>query len=356
MGEFLEALSGTLIERRMIAMLVPPLLFWGGGLWAYLSCSRWSLLCSPRWQLYCTPDSCSRWELLGQWLRALPDVGHWSLLIAGALLIVVSAVAAERLVLPALRLLEGYWPRRLGFLGRWLIKRQLARAESDRARLTDLEFKKSSTKLTPEEQREFAAKEYRNMRDPLPEMRMPTRLGNLLRAAETRPKEKYELNAIICWPRLWLVLPDGVKKELAEAHSGLDTAVRVWVWAIFFLVWVLWAWWALPVGLLTAHFAYRWSLSAAEVYADVLESAFDLHRWTLYEALHWPPPKNPAAEKESGKRLTKYLRAGSSETTPDFVTRESPSRLLAPPNSPGERAGGGPRGLPASASGDDRRI
>jgi hypothetical protein len=139
---------------------------------------------------------------------------------------------------------------------------------------------------------------------------MPTRLGNLLRAAEMRPLNKYELDAVICWPRLWLVLPDSVKKELQEARAELNTAARVWLWSLLFLIWTVWAWWAAPVGLLSALFAYRWALDAAATYCDLLESAFDLHRTDLYKALRWPIPANPVEERELGRQLTVYLRRG----------------------------------------------
>lgn len=63
-----------------------------------------------------------------------------------------------------------------------------------------------------------------------PNRLMPTKLGNILRAAESRPYDKYGLDAVICWSRLWLLLPDGVKKELQEARSNLNTAARFWLW------------------------------------------------------------------------------------------------------------------------------
>jgi len=36
---------------------------------------------------------------------------------------------------------------------------------------------------------------------------MPARLRSILRAAESYPPRRCGLNLIVCWPRLWLVLP-----------------------------------------------------------------------------------------------------------------------------------------------------
>jgi hypothetical protein len=66
---------------------------------------------------------------------------------------------------------------------------------------------------------------------------MPTRLGNLLRAAERKPLEKYGLDAIICWSRLWMLLPDAVKKDLQESRADLNNAARVWLWSLLFCGW-----------------------------------------------------------------------------------------------------------------------
>ena len=71
---------------------------------------------------------------------------------------------------------------------------------------------------------------------------MPTRLGNLLKAAELRPLSKYGLDSVICWPRIWLLLPESAKTELVNARADLDTGARIWSWSILFLVWIIWAW------------------------------------------------------------------------------------------------------------------
>jgi hypothetical protein len=114
-----------------------------------------------------------------------------------------------------------------------------------------------------------------------------------LRAAERRPRDHYGLDAIICWPRLWLLLPDSTKKELQAARDELNNSARLVLWSLLFLIWSIWAWWATPLGIFSALLAYRWSLEAAEVYASLIEATFDLYRALLYQALCWQMPDNP---------------------------------------------------------------
>jgi hypothetical protein len=114
---------------------------------------------------------------------------------------------------------------------------------------------------------------------------MPTQFGNILRPAEERPKNQYGLDTFICWPRLWLLLPDSVKTELTEARMTLNIGARIWLWSLLFLLWTPLAWWAIPAGILSAYLAYRWLLNAAIIYGDLLESAFDLYRLELYKSL-----------------------------------------------------------------------
>lgn len=145
-----------------------------------------------------------------------------------------------------------------------------------------------------------------------PERMMPTRLGNILRAAEGRPSAKYGLDSIICWPALWLVLPDAAKTELQAARAALDRAIRLWLWSVMFVVWTQWAWWALPAGLLAAvGIYYSWILQAATTYGQLLEAAFDTHRAALYKALRFTLPQTLEEETPIGKDITAYLWQGA---------------------------------------------
>jgi hypothetical protein len=151
---------------------------------------------------------------------------------------------------------------------------------------------------------------------------MPTQLGNILRAAERRSLEKYGLESVICFPRLWLLLPNEVKTELTEARARLNTMVRVWIWSLLFLLWSVWAWWTIPMGIISAFLAHQWMLNAAVIYGDLVESAFDLHRTALYKSLRFPLPKNPTEEQQTGRVLTDYLWRGFTDPEPNFENLE----------------------------------
>jgi hypothetical protein len=150
---------------------------------------------------------------------------------------------------------------------------------------------------------------------------MPTRLGDILRAAEYRPYSKYGLDAVICWYALWLLLPDDAKTELVQARTALDNAARGWLWGALFLVWTPWAWWAIPVGVLIPTLTYYVGiLGAATLFGDLMVTAYDLHRFKLYDSLHLPRPKSPVAEKErDGPRVTNLLWGGLDEPGLDYV-------------------------------------
>ena len=162
--------------------------------------------------------------------------------------------------------------------------------------------------LTLKEGEEYGRLDWRLRQAPADFNRlMPTRLGNLLRVAETRPSNKYGLDAVTCWSRLWFVLPESTQKELTEARAELNLGARVWLWSILFLIWSIWAWWAIPVGLLTALLTYRWMLDAAANYGDLVEATFDVYRAELYKAVRWSLPTDSDDERQKGREITQYL-------------------------------------------------
>jgi hypothetical protein len=299
--KFLEGLGSKLVEQWAANLLTPAFIFWMGGWIAWMQKFGWQ-----DWQ---------------QSLTQLAEPLQIAVLLAGLFLIVTSAFVIQRLDLLVLRWCEGYWPTWLNPLRQWLIHRQQQYLQQLEQRWQALAAQRDQTgRLTALELDEFVTIDWQLRQMPTePDRLMPTKLGNLLRAAESHPTNKYGLDAIICWPRLWLVLPDSVKKELQETRSVLNTAARVWLWGLLFSVWSIWAWWALPIALLVLLLAHHWMLNAAATYGDLLEAAFDLHRWELYKALHWPLPSHPAQERQFGHQLTEYLWRGSDRDQPEFI-------------------------------------
>lgn len=302
MTKFWEALGGKLAEHWVVTLVTPAFVFWGGGIGAWA------------WHV----GSIRFYDVLTRFTQ-FPESAQVTLLIGGLLVVMASAVIVQQLEAGTLRLLEGYWPRWTHLLRRRLIARQnqsIARKDDHFQALAN----KGLHNLTPEEREDYAALDWMLMHVPaVPAERMPTRLGNILRTAERRPRDKYGLDTIVCWPRLWLLLPDATRNELAEARTNLNTAIRIWLWGVLFLVWGVWTVLAVPMGLLVTLSAYRWTLRAAEIYGELFEATFDLHRTTLYESLRWPLPATPADERHQGETLTAYLWRGSDQTEPVFT-------------------------------------
>jgi hypothetical protein len=277
-------------EQWAAALLTPAFAFWAGGLVAWAA-----------------PD---RWHVLDRWLHAAPLTVVIAAAVGALILVVISGAIVQRLTLPLLRLLEGYWPPWLGPLRRALVQvrgRRLSRSEQRWQALAA-----AADRGDPDARGAFVALDAQLRRVPArANDRMPTRLGDVLRAAETWPTDKYGLDAPKCWPRIWLVLPETARRELSDARSSLDQGAATWLWGLLFAVWIPWGWWAAIVAVAVPAGAYLWMLAAASVYGDLIESAFDVHRAALYEAVGYRPPSDPALELEAGRALTAYLWHGT---------------------------------------------
>lgn len=302
-AKFIEGVGGKLAEQWVTNLLTPAFVFWSGGLLAYIYRHGWQ----PIAQIF--PDSK---------LEAL-QIGA----IAGVfILIYISALVVQRFDTEILRGLEGYWYpglRRLPIL-KWLRQRQLKQFENHLSQWQKLDEKNSSNSLDPNSRAQLVRFDRALRQYPTDEADfLPTRLGNILRAAERRPYDRYGLDAIICWPRLWLLLPENARKELQEARSTINSGVRIFAWSILFLVWGIWAWWVIPCAIVSAMFAYCWILDSATVYGDLIESVFDLYRVSLYQSLRFPLPENATDERTIGLQVTEYLLRGSPPKNPQFT-------------------------------------
>lgn len=265
------------------------------------------------------------------WISARPALVQGALVVGTLVVVAGSASLVARVTLPVTQVLEGYgWP----FWLRWPLVRWTAwrvrRAEERFQRAEALKEDESLSGVARRRSVDRTARlELWLRRFPTeadlqePARLMPTRLGNVLRAAETRPTDKYGLDAVICWPRLWLCMPDTARQELTAARGALDTAIGACCWAALFVVWTPWQPVALPAAVVFAVVAYRlWAVPRAAAYGELVEAAFDLHRGELYTALRWPRPENPAQEHGAGKAVTSYLWRGSDAEKPVF---EAPS-------------------------------
>lgn len=289
--KFLEGVSSKLADQWIATLLTPAFVFWAGGLLAYADHHGF------------TP--------IETWFQQFSDPMQLGLIAIALCTVAASAFVAQRFDTAVLRGLEGYWYPGVRRLSMPLLHWQKTRRRRILKTLKQLNPKLQNNTATAAEREEFvrcdrALHQWPEQEDDL----LPTRLGNILRAAERRPYHRYGLDAIVCWPRLWLLLPEAVKKDLQAAQTELSNAVRLVFWSLLFLIWSIWAWWAIPMGAIAACFAYGWAVDAASVYANLIEATFDLHRQLLYQALNVPLPHDPDEECRVGKQLTDRLWRG----------------------------------------------
>jgi hypothetical protein len=374
--KFWETFGSKLAENWIARVLTPAFAFWAGGLVAVNWDDAREAVGSEGWDAIRQPAA---------ELGALPVVAQAALILGLLAGLALSALVADRATMPVLRLLEGYWPagrprwlrdrlierhadlrdrdqqrfselfgrrlrggltpgeyselllleRRLrsqpakpqSTLSGWLLGRlgddvghELELADQ---RCAELKHKRATTQLTPAETGELAHLELRLRRTPVSRaITMPTRLGNLLRAAEERPNRKYGLDTVAVWPQFWLVLSQETRDELIHARMGLEAATRGWLWAALFAVWTPLAAWALPVSIVVATALYYGSmLNAAELYGDLVEASFDVHRGALYRAVRWPLSPTTDDDPLAGAELSEYLWRG---TAPRGMKFEQP--------------------------------
>ena len=241
---------------------------------------------------------------------------HWPLLLQAAALIAafIVVVASGQLVRsfgrPVIRLLEGYEPPGLGWLFAWV--RGSSTKHWNRMSQRFKELADRYEKASSIERHEYARLhlELSTLWPANAEDLMPTRIGNMLRAAETRAAERYGLDLAVVWPAFWLVLPEEAQGRLVETQEMMIDAVTLMLWALLASVaWCPLSAWT-PLALVVALIGYLRLRSATKGFAAAISACIDVYRLRLYAELRLPPPKGPAAERTTGLLVTQFVLEG----------------------------------------------
>lgn len=199
---------------------------------------------------------------------------------------------------------------------------------------------------------------------------VPTGLGNVLKAAESRVRLRYEMDAVLTWSRMEPLLPKETAESLQNAKTSLDLMLtlsaslmalgvplsfwlmmqttkwfRWWVPLIVLLFALIARWWVaavpaaiaviislfLPVNGASAQrflsgtevvftvFAalsfmswvcYQNAMQSCLAYGEKIQAVFDLYRWKLLDELHLQLPPNLTEERETWKQVGELLYRG----------------------------------------------
>jgi hypothetical protein len=151
----------------------------------------------------------------------------------------------------------------------------------------------------------------------LPHRLMPTRLGNVLRAAEEYGKLTYNLDAALVWPRLVPQLPAEFQARVEQSSTPLVTMLFTATFSLLFafiggvaLFFLSDQWWLflgiVLGGLLLSAWCYESAIQRSVEYGTLLRTAFDLYRHELLKALGVPLPSSPLEEWELWPQLSKW--------------------------------------------------
>ncbi|ANS67461.1 hypothetical protein SLINC_5237 [Streptomyces lincolnensis] len=200
----------------------------------------------------------------------------------------------------AVRVLEGYWDR-------WPATAWLADAVGrvQRRRWRSLRERAHGAAGGGRELRVQADARRRLAGQPPANLLLPTALGNALRAGELTAGERYGLTTLSSWPRIYLQVSDRMAEVLRSARDALDTAVNL-CWSFLALTVTSASalydepshWWLCGAGLASASVAYKGAVTTAQGYSGLMHLVYDLHRFDLLEALHYPLPADRDSEEE----------------------------------------------------------
>src|SRR5664280_1236901 len=162
---------------------------------------------------------------------------HWSRLLLFAGMTLLAGITVSILSDEIYKAYEGraYWPKRLLT---WGMARQTARAQ--KLNREQEELKGNSDDKDHRQYNEIWTKliDYPRGKDDQPYPDKPTLLGNILYTYESYPKDRYGIDSVFYWPRIWMDMDKDKKEEIDEAWSVADGLLSLS--AVSFLGGTLW--------------------------------------------------------------------------------------------------------------------
>lgn len=292
MTKFWETMGGKLADR-WAAVGAAALVFWLGGMAAYA---------------YSMGDVTGLVDRIGR-QSVVIQVG---VVVLALVVVGVSAIVVNRLVPLVLTMMQGPWRGPFAWLSAWCSGRLARRGAAWAAQWQALAPVVDSGNATPAQRAQYARLDIRLRQLPTSDVGyLPTPIGNALLATSSIIADKYGLDSAIAWPRLWLLLPQSARDELTAARAALDASVAAVVWSLAFCAFAPLTVWVVPVGVvLAATTVWLWVPARAKKFTALVESAFDLYRFSMYSQLRLTPPATPADEPAAGRTLTTYLFRG----------------------------------------------
>ncbi|MFB7128261.1 hypothetical protein [Kitasatospora sp. NPDC056273] len=134
----------------------------------------------------------------------------------------------------------------------------------------------------------------------------PTWIGDRFERTAVRLAEVNGIDdAAAAWPRLWAVLPDGLRNDIAAARNAYAAVSRLAAWGLLYTALGA-AWWpALLIGLALLATAAQRAPGTADVLAFMIETAADLHLNDLASQLAVPATATAAG---TGQAISAHLR------------------------------------------------
>jgi hypothetical protein len=255
-----------------------------------------------------------------------------------ALSVFVLGLMLQPFQLAMVRLLEGYWgasrPATFIFNRVAAPRRRWFATQLQLSRLQIAEPKPVSGQRIDgyhEELREFRKRQRKKARADAVRLRyprtvdrvLPTALGNALRSFEDTAGQRYGLETIPAFRRLYPLMSNSLSKSYADSRLQLDSAAGLCV--AFFVITLVSipplagdGWWqAMPAGTaLLTWITYRGAIASALLMGRHVTTAFDLHRHDLIAAMRYAPAPDAALEYAFNTRLSRWLAGNDPDQRP----------------------------------------